>query len=150
MADQIYIGFHPHSIDAQRRIAIPREWRKDAGDDAVFYLLPGRNQTIQVLPKELFEQEILDKVRKVSFANAEKSQALATIGAKASRSSCDKQGRITMTQDLMDHAGLKGEAVMVGSFTTIQIMTPERWNQNGMRTEDVLDQIERIQESGEL
>jgi len=104
MADQVYTGFHPHSIDAQRRVAIPREWRKDAGDDAVFYLLPGRNQTIQVLPKELFEQEILDKVRKVSFANAEKSQALAMIGAKASRSSCDKQGRITMTQELMEHA----------------------------------------------
>ena len=150
MADQVYIGFHPHSIDAQRRVAIPKEWRKGAGDDAVFYLLPGRNQTIQVLPKELFEQAILDKVRKVSFANAEKSQALAMIGAKASRSSCDKQGRITMTQELMEHAGLKGEAIMVGAFTTIQIMTPERWNQSSMRTEDVLDQIERIQESGEL
>jgi len=150
MADQVYTGFHPHSIDAQRRIAIPKEWRKDAGDDAVFYLLPGRNQTIQVLPKELFEQEILDKVRKVSFANAEKSQALAMIGAKTSRSSCDKQGRITMTQELMEHAGLEGEAIMVGSFTTIQIMTPERWNQSSMDTEDVLDQIERIQESGEL
>jgi len=150
MADQVYTGFHPHSIDAQRRIAIPKEWRKDAGDDAVFYLLPGRNQTIQVLPKELFEQEILDKVRKVSFANADKSQALAMIGAKTSRSSCDKQGRITMTQELMEHAGLEGEAIMVGSFTTIQIMTPERWNQSSMDTEDVLDQIERIQESGEL
>lgn len=150
MTDQVYTGFHPHSIDAQRRVAIPKEWRKDAGDDAVFYLLPGRNQTIQVLPKELFEQEILDKVRKVSFANADKSQALAMIGAKTSRSSCDKQGRITMTQELMEHAGLEGEAIMVGSFTTIQIMTPERWNQSSMDTEDVLDQIERIQESGEL
>jgi MraZ protein len=149
--EQIYIGTHPHAIDAQRRVAIPREWRQgEKGEALVFYQLPGRHGTIQVLPESHFRQEILEKIKKVSFADAAKSRALATIGAKASRCTCDKQGRVTLTPELMEHAGLTDQAVMVGSFTTIQVMAPERWSENEMSTEDVLDQIQRIHESGEL
>ena len=85
MADQVYIGFHPHSIDAQRRVAIPKEWRKDAGDDAVFYLLPGRNQTIQVLPKELFEQEILDlsQRKRITDVHHHRAKSLSPMPRKA-------------------------------------------------------------------
>ena len=119
-------------------------------NELLFYLLPGRNQIIQVLPKELFESEILEKIKKVSFANVEKSRALARIGAKASRSTCDKQGRISLSQDLVDHAGLKDQALLIGGIATIQIMTPETWTKNNMGIDEMLDQIEKIQENGEL
>ena len=112
--------------------------------DVLFYLMPGRDRSIQVLPKELFETEILEKFRKVSFADDEKTRALARIGAKASQSACDKQGRITLTSELLDHAGLKDQAVLIGALTTIQIMTPEMWSKNDMGNDEMLDQILKI------
>ena len=143
--EKCFLGFFTHTIDSQRRLSIPKDWRKDAdSNDLLFYLMPGRHKTIQVLPKDLFENEILAKFKKVSFADVEKSQALALIGAKASKSTCDKQGRISLTQELLDHAGLKDQAVLIGGLTTIQIMTPEAWSQNNMGNDEMLDHIQQI------
>ena len=143
--EKYFSGSYTHTIDSQRRVSIPKDWRKDdAGNDLLFYLLPGRDRTIQVLTKELFENEILAKFKKVSFADPEKSRALARIGAKASQSTCDKQGRINLTQMLLDHAGLKDQAVLIGGLTTIQIMTPETWSKNDMGTDEMLDHIQEI------
>ncbi len=148
--NQIFIGIQTHSIDSQRRIAIPSDWRHGAPDPMVFFMVPGRKRTIQVLPQALFQQEILEKVKKVSFANAEQAQALARIGALAHRSVCDKQGRISLTQQLMEHAGLDDQATLVGGVKSIQIMSPATWTESQMKTDDVLDEIERIQSSGEI
>ena len=146
-----FLGQFTHTIDGQRRVAIPKDWRyKESNLDEVFYLVPGRNHTIQVLPKELFETEIVAKLKKVSFASERKTAALARIGAKASCSTCDKQGRITLSQTLMDHAKLKDQAVLVGGITSIQIMTPETWTKHEMTNDELLDQIEKIQRNGDF
>jgi MraZ protein len=146
-----FLGSYTHAIDSQRRIAIPKEWRVTADKrSAVFYLLPGRNRTVQIIPGELFESEVLEKIKKVSFANAEQTRALARIGAKASKSCCDKQGRITLTQELIDHAELKEHAVLIGSISSIQTMTPELWKKSDMGTDEMLDQLEKIQMKGVL
>lgn len=146
-----FLGHFTHIIDSQRRVAIPRDWRSLAADDStVFYLLPGRDQSIQVLPKELFESVILEKTKQVSFANAAKSKALTAIGSKAARSVCDRQGRITLTPYLMEYASLTNEAVMVGSVNSICILSPPKWEQAQMSNDEMLDQIERIMEAGEI
>ncbi len=142
-----FLGSFTHSIDSQRRVAIPREWRFNVADPhPTFYLLPGRNFTIQVIPKALFEDEVLGKLRKVSFADEPKTRALARIGAKASQGVCDKQGRIKLTQGLLDHAGLRQQAVLIGGITNIQIMTVENWKKSDMGNDEMLDQIQRIQD----
>lgn len=146
-----FLGAYTHAIDSQRRIAIPKEWRTTANKkSAVFYLLPGRDRSIQIIPNELFESEVLENIKKVSFANAEQTRALARIGAKASKSRCDKQGRITLTQELINHAELKEHAVLIGSISSIQAMTPELWKKSDMGTDEMLDQIEKIQMKGVL
>ena len=147
--DKYFLGSHTHTIDSQRRIAIPKDWRNKPGtNELLFFLLPGRNRTIQVFPKEVFDSEIVEKIKKVSFANSEKIRALARIGEKACQSNCDKQGRITLSQDLIDHAGLKDQATLIGSITSIRITTAEAWAKDAMDPEKVLDEIKKIQENG--
>ncbi len=144
-----FLGSFTHAIDAQRRVAVPREWRvsRDAAP-MVFYLLPGREQTVHMLPGELFEQGLLEKAKRVSFANQKEMQALAQIGSRAARTVCDKQGRITLTHGLMEHAGLEDQAVLIGSFTSIQIMKPGTWASYEMGNEETLDLVEKIQGGG--
>ena len=143
--EKCFLGCYTHTLDSQRRVAIPKDWRNVPGvNDVLFYLIPGRHKSIQILPKELFETEILAKIKKVSFADDEKTRALGRIGSRASQSICDKQGRITLTKELMDHAGLTNQAVLIGALTTIQIMTPETWAENDMGNDEMLDQILKI------
>ena len=139
-----YMGEYEHSLDAQRRIAIPTSWRKKESDN-IFYLLPGRHRALQLIPSESFK-ELLVKARKVSFADPGASLALAKLGAMAQECRCDKQGRFPIPQKLIEYAGLKDVAIMVGALTTVQIWSPENWDRLRTTDESVLDEIQKIGE----
>lgn len=141
-----FSGEYVHSLDPQRRIAIPRTWRSRAGASR-FFLLPGRNKTLQLIPFETL-QEFLDKARKVSFADASASLALARLGAMAQECECDGQGRISIPPKLMEHAELKSEAevVLVGAVNNGWILSKASWNRMQAPVEDVLDVVQKITE----
>ena len=139
-----FTGESEHTLDAQRRIAIPTCWRRK-GEDNIFFLLPGRHGALQLIPEESFN-ELLQKARKVSFADSSASLALARLGAMAQECRCDKQGRFQIPQRLLDFSGLTDLAVMVGALTTIQIWTPENWDKFRTADESVLDEIQKIGE----
>ncbi|HPN84581.1 MAG TPA: hypothetical protein PK821_04510 [Victivallales bacterium] len=142
--ENFFLGEFLHSFDSQRRITIPSDWRKGAGKGA-FYLLPGRHKTIQMIPAQAFS-EIISKTRKVSFADAEASLALARLGRMAQMCDCDKQGRIQISQKLYDYAELKDSAVLVGAINVVQIWSQKNWNRSGGSDEQVLDVIQKIGE----
>lgn len=146
---QCFLGQFDHTIDKQRRIAIPREWR--GKDKHVFYLLPGRDHSVQILPEKLFMEEVYDKARKVSFADRDKGQALANIGKFAHRSVCDKQGRISLTPLLMEHAQIEesGSVQLTGSITKIELRKKAEELSLLEGIEQFLDEMEAIQGLGD-
>jgi MraZ protein len=137
-----YLGEFEYAVDAQRRLAIPGAWR---AADGGFVLLPGREQSLQLVPAAMF-QELLAKLRQVSFADAQAAVALATIGSMAVMCEPDKQGRISLTPKLMEHAGIRGAAVLLGAVTTIQIWEPARWEARRMNSQKGLDVLQALQE----
>ena len=139
-----FTGEYEHTLDAQRRIAIPTCWRRK-GEENIFFLLPGRHGALQLIPEDSFN-DLLQKARKVSFADSAASLALARLGAMAQECRCDKQGRFKIPQRLLDFAGLKDSAVMVGALTTVQVWTPENWDKFRTADESVLDEIQKIGE----
>ena len=145
-----FTGECEHTLDTQRRVAIPTRWRSKEGGD-VFFMLPGRHGALQLIPEEVFA-DLLEKARKTSFADPSASLALARLGAMAQECRCDKQGRIPVPSRLLEYAKLDDSVVMVGALTTIQIWSPERWKEFRMADDAVLDEIQRIGEksSGSL
>jgi MraZ protein len=143
--DFCFLGEHEYTVDSQRRVALPKAWRRDDAARNRFFLLPGREKSLQLVPGEMF-QELLLKLRKVSFADAKAAIALATIGSMAQEVTCDRQGRITMTPKLMDHAGITEKALLLGAVTTVQIWEPDAWEARKMSSEAGLDVLEAIQE----
>ena len=111
-----------------------------------FFALPGRYRSLQLVPAEVF-QELLDQVRKVSFANQKMTLALGKIGSMGHECRCDKQGRIRLTARLAEHAGIDDRAVLVGAITTIQIWNPEAWENHRVDSETGLDAVQAIQEN---
>ncbi len=144
-AGRCYLGEHEYTVDNQRRIAIPKTWRHDDPSLNHFFLLPGRDKSLQLVPAVTF-QELLVKLRRVSFADSKAAIALATIGSMAQECVCDKQGRIKLSNGLAGHAGIVDKVLMLGAITTIQIWSPEIWKQRRMDSESCLDVIEALQE----
>ena len=142
-----FTGEYEHALDSQRRISIPTCWRHK-GADNVFFLLPGRHGALQAIPHIAFT-ELLQKARKVSFADPSASLALARLGAMAQECRCDKQGRIPVPQRLIEYAGLGDVVIMVGALTTIQIWSPAQWDKFRTADETVLDEIQKIGERSE-
>ena len=145
MADIFFAGEFEHALDAQRRIAIPRPWRDD-DEGGRFFLLPGRHRTLQLVPYAYFHEQLLDKAKKVSFADADAALALARLGSLAQECRCDKQGRIPLPQRLMEYAGLSDNAILVGALTTVQIWEPDAWRRMQTSDEQALDVIQKIGE----
>lgn len=142
--ENFFFGEFEHSLDPQRRVAIPSNWRKEK--KTTFFLLPGRHNTLQLIPFSTF-RETLMKFKKISFADPAASLAFARLGASGQECECDKQGRIQIPQKLIEQAGLKNQVVMIGSLTTIQIWSKENWNLFGKSDQnDVLDVIQKIGE----
>ncbi len=143
------VGEYQHTIDNQRRTAIPSSWRNKK-EKTTFFLFPGRNATLQLIPRATFKS-FLEKVKKISFANAKAGLALAQIGAKAQECSCDKQGRIQISQKLLNHTkwDIKKDSsvVLVGAFSHIQLFSKTAWETSQISDEDCLDQIQAIHEN---
>ncbi|MEI6055439.1 MAG: hypothetical protein WCR55_05190 [Lentisphaerota bacterium] len=150
--DVLYAGEFVHSVDTQRRVAIPSEWRS-RGDDNRFYVLPGRHNALQLMPFSVFKA-MAEKLKKVSIADPKASLALAKLGARSRECTPDKQGRIHIPEQLLEHAEIKkgnevdSEIVLVGVFNSIQIWSNSNWNKHKqqMSDDEMLDVLQSIEE----
>jgi len=138
-----FFGEYEHSVDSQRRVAIPKNWR-EKGESSKFVLLRGHD-AIQLIPSETF-RDIFEKLKKVSFANKEASRALAQLGSQGQECECDSQGRISISQRLMEYAGINDQVVLVGALSTGQIWAKEKWDRERGSDENLLDIIQKITE----
>ena len=108
-----FLGEFEHTLDSQRRVAIPAGWRGCSR----FVLLPSKDHSIQMMTVDTFREMVLDKTKN-----------LARLGSRAQECVCDKQGRIQLSQQLAAHAGLKDKVALVGSVSMILLYPPEVWN----------------------
>lgn len=139
-----FFGEYEHSVDSQRRIAIPKSWRAKNGNTK-FVLLHGHD-AIQIIPYEVFKRDIYEKMRKISFADREGQKALALLASQAQECECDAQGRIAIPQKLMELNGIKEQAILVGALSTAQIWAKEKWEKVSKEGANALDVIHAITE----
>ena len=150
MADQLeqfsFVSNCTHAIDAQRRIAIPSEWRKKEGETS-FYLLPAKEHIVHLIPKEIFYERVIRKAQKLSLADPRLQRDLAVYASRAQNCVCDRQGRIQISPLLVEYGGFKDKIVLAGALWYIQLWTPERW-EAAYRDEgnDYFDVVQRIDE----
>ncbi len=137
-----FLGEYEHTLDAQRRVAIPAGWRGCGR----FILLPGKDHSIQMMTVETFREMVLDKTKKLSLGNMEDARNLARLGSRAQECVCDKQGRIQISQQLASYANLREKVALVGSVSMILLYPPEAWNllRDGNGEEHCFDIFNRL------
>jgi MraZ protein len=122
----VFVGTFRHAVDEKNRVAIPAKWRAAAKGSQEFYVLPDPKSCLVVLPASAMEK-MLERADDISIGEYERRDVLRLIASRAHGSPCDKQGRIGLTEELLRHAGIEKEAVLVGVLTRFEVWSPARF-----------------------
>jgi MraZ protein len=122
----VFVGTFRHAVDEKKRVAIPAKWRAAARGAQEFFVLPDPKNCLVVLPASAMNK-MLERADDISIGEYERRDVLRVIASRAHATPCDKQGRINLTEDLLRHAGIDSEAVLVGVLTRFEIWSPARW-----------------------
>ena len=143
-----FLGEFEFTLDPQRRLAVPSDWRSSMPGQDCYFVFPGRDRSLVLMSYFLFRQ-IRDEVRKISFADRAAYRKLAYIARLGKKCTCDKQGRVSLSQALLEHAGLepKKKVLLIGAFASAQIWSPVIWREaEQWSTDDCLDVMQEIHE----
>ena len=123
-----FVGSYTHTLDGKKRVTIPSDGREAAGNPTLF-VLPGLNEKcLYVYTLREMAQRIA-KVREASIANVEAQKLLRNFFPRADRVALDAQGRIRVKDELLDHAGILNQMVLVGVGSRFELWSPESWNE---------------------
>lgn len=122
----MFVGVHERQLDDKGRLALPSAFR-DFLDDRC-YLVLGEDRCVNLYSREAFEftaRDIADRVRRGELPMS-RQRALAH---SASIVTIDKQGRITIGDELRQYARLLlgSKVVVAGNLDWAEVWDPEHY-----------------------
>ncbi len=140
-----YTGLFRHSLDDKHRLTIPSAWRYAHEESDTFLATPHPDGYIAVLPPAEVEK-LYEKVAQKALTDRDAQDAFARFFAQTLSFSFDKQGRFGVGAELLEHADIRKDSVLVGSLTKFAIWSPARWQKLETRTtgEQLGDLMRRI------
>ncbi len=121
------MGEFEHSLDPKKRLTIPREWRQAMGDPDFVYVMRDRNgKCLDLLPKAEMES-LLAKLREKALFDPALTKAAMLIGANSEQLMLDVQGRIRISDKLLQFANLTTTVVMAGSVRMAKLWDPKEY-----------------------
>lgn len=140
-----YTGLFRHTLDDKNRLTIPSAWRLAHAAEDQFLATPHPDGYVAVLPPAEVEK-LHAKVAQMALSDGAGQDFVARFFAQTQSFSFDKAGRIMLDAALLAHAGIRRDAVLVGSLTKFNIYAPARWTKVEDRTsgENFGDLMRRI------
>ena len=108
-----------HSLDAKNRVFIPAKFRDALGEE--FVVFKGSEKCLYVYTKEGFEK------LSQQFINTNNRDVQRAFFSQVVDMPADKQGRITLTSDLLEHANLLKDVAIIGAGSRIEIWATENY-----------------------
>ena len=114
-----------HSLDQKNRVFMPAEYRNELGTEFVVCTPPGSKNCIVVYPTSEWDKYFENLRQVCSGSDLALVERIANSTKK--RTVADKQGRITLSQDFCEKAGLQKEALIMGVGNRVDIWNPDTW-----------------------
>lgn len=128
----MFLGTHTPKLDDKGRLTLPAKFRDALAGGLM--VTKGQDHCLYVFPREEFEQ-IARKVAQAPFANKAVRAWQRYLFAGTDEQQPDGQGRISITSELRQYAGLSKECVVIGAINRLEIWDAQRW-------QDYLDEHE--------
>lgn len=129
----VFTGLFRHTLDDKGRLTIPSDWRAAHAPESTFLATPHPDGYVAVLPASEVDK-LHEKISAMKLSDAAAQAFAARFFSQTQSFACDKSGRVGLTPELLKHAGIAKDAVLVGSLTKFNIYNPARWQQEEART----------------
>jgi MraZ protein len=121
----MFLGTHTPRLDDKGRLILPAKFRDELAEGLV--ITKGQERCLYIWPMAEFAR----------FAEASRSAPVTQKGARdfmrvlyagASDEVPDKQGRITLPQQLREYAGLDRDCVVIGANSRVEVWDTAAWD----------------------
>ncbi|MFZ5752710.1 MAG: division/cell wall cluster transcriptional repressor MraZ [Bacillota bacterium] len=134
----MFTGEYQHSIDEKGRLIMPAKLREALGDR--FMTTKGLDGCLFVYP--LTEWKLLEeKLKNLPFTNKDARAFARFFFAGATECEVDKQGRVLISANLREYAGLNKDVVIIGVGTRLEIWSKEAWEGYSSETEKSYEEL---------
>jgi MraZ protein len=137
----MFVGSFTHALDAKRRMIFPSSWRSLTGESNRLFAFPHPDDKCLYLYTADEMMRRLGQLRAGETLDKRDQQALRSFTAGADMLVWDAQGRIRISENLLAHAEVKDQVVLVGTLSRIELWSVENFDlalpQDSSAAEDV-------------
>ncbi len=128
----MFVGTYQHTVDEKGRVVLPKKFRDDLAYGCV--VTKGQDRCLYVFGNDRWEEEV-SRVNQLARTDRRARNFARAFFAGADQQIPDRQGRIQLSQNLRDYAGLSKDVTVVGIADRVEIWHTEAWE----RIEDEAD-----------
>ena len=128
----MFRGNHPTRVDEKGRLKVPAEFKRTMEErygGGQFYITSRDGKVAEIYPFEEW-QRIEEKLAKVSNFNPAKKKFLDRVNYYGQMVEIDNQGRLLIPQLLRDSADVKGEVLVFGNLTYLEVRNAEQFRKH--------------------
>lgn len=120
-------------MDDKGRLTIPSAWRAAHGEADTFLATPHPDGYLAIVPPAGIAK-LHQQFAEMKLSDAAAQAFSARFFSQTQSFSFDKAGRVILNAELLKHAGIERDAVLVGSLNKFNVYSPARWQQEEART----------------
>lgn len=142
----MFMGSYDNSIDVKARMSVPAKFREELGLECV--VTRGFDTCLDIYPMSAWK-EFEERLKGLPMSNPNARNFARKFRANAVKCEIDKQGRVTIPQQLRDFAKIDKELTTIGNGDKIEVWSRDVWESDeGIGMLDGIDIAEGMEQYG--
>ncbi|MEY8559520.1 division/cell wall cluster transcriptional repressor MraZ [Jeotgalicoccus halotolerans] len=134
----MFMGEYKHNLDTKGRIIMPSKFRELL--DGQFVITRGLDRCLFAYTEEEWSR-IEEKLKTLPLTKKDARKFTRLFFSGAAAVEIDKQGRINISQNLREYAGLTKDCTVIGVSSRIEIWDSAAWEDFYTESEDNFEDI---------
>jgi MraZ protein len=136
------MGSYGYSVDSKGRINIPAKLRKEMSPEAEnkFVITRGYDGCLYLYPFDEWAK-VANDAKQLSKVDPDHRLYQRKLAEFASDAKLDAQSRIVLPKDLLQHAEIENEVLIIGVLDHIEVWNPQRYKAYLASHEESFDSV---------
>lgn len=134
----MFMGEYQHSVDDKGRLIIPAKFRDRLGPS--FIVTRGLDNCLFVYPSSEWAQ-LEQKLKSLPLMKSDARAFTRFFFSGATECELDKQGRVNLPANLLAHAKLEKDCIVLGVTNRVEIWSKTIWESYFQQSEEAFNEI---------
>jgi MraZ protein len=132
---RLFAGTVQHTLDDNHRVTVPARWRFE-GLSELFAVPDPRQPFLILLPDSELKKIVNDLEAAEDVEPLVRRKFVRQLFSRATPCPLDRQGRLVLPYEICSGLGLRGEVMLAGGGSRIEVWRPENWYENQTKEEN--------------